>query len=945
MRKNYFFIYLILFITPLISNSQTTVKFQSFESGSDDWNYTITPATYNISGDVWALVSSLGGSVNGPQDGSIFWGMRDLDNTNGGGSFNHTIAFDNVDISSSTGVNISFYYITDGFDSTDNISVEIFHDDVSQGVTDLNKNTDTWTEFTASVPDTVNNVRVTIIASQNGGTDYAGVDNFRITEASTNPSVSFDNSTSNINETNSTVNTLIPVTFNNYSSDVTVGITVDPSSSAQAGDYTLNTNSLSFTGNGTQNISLDINNDADFINETVILNLTVSSGSADIITSQHTVTINDDDIPLVINEIHADPDATNGDANGDGTVNTSQDEFIEIYNISGSDLDISGWVVADAVNDRHTFPSNTIIPANESIVVFGGGTPVTVPGLVQTSSSSTLGLNNGGDSIIIKNDTGITIISESYGSEGGNNQSIARNDDLVGTFIQHSNIVSNPVLFSPGRDNTDNTPFSSSIKWTGVTNNDWNTATNWLGGVVPSGSSDVIIPAGLTNYPTASSFIFVNSITFESGTSLLFNSFVNGQITYNRNVTSNWHLVASPIDNETINNLISNNDFSTGTSTNIGIGLYDNNNATTPWQYQNNSSTGALTSGTGISVKLNTSPMVFKGNMYTGSDLIPITTGSRTDFNLIGNRYTAYLDSNAFLTNITNTPALAEQTIWLWDGTQYVTKNLAESIKIAPTQAFFIRAAINTNVALNPAMLSHNSTDTFLRQTPKSSFELFVNNGETEGSTKVFYIDGKTKGFDNGYDSRIFEGVNQKFAVFTELLNNNDGRKLAIQTLPNNNHETMIIPVGLTAEAGEEIIFSIKENNLLSGINIYLEDRVNNTFVNLSENNHKVTLKEASNGTGQYYIHATSSRLSNEEITNNFNNVSIYKSASQELTVTGLQGKASVKVFSILGKEINNTIINSNGKSKINLPKLSSGVYIVRLSSDLGKLTKKIILE
>ena len=138
---------------------------------------------------------------------------------------------------------------------------------------------------------------------------------------------------------------------------------------------------------------------------------------------------------------------------------------------------------------------------------------------------------------------------------------------------------------------------------------------------------------------------------------------------------------------------------------------------------------------------------------------------------------------------------------------------------------------------------------------------------------------------------------------------------------------------------------SVASSNLPTGVEVYLEDRINNTFVNLSEGSHKIKTTSATSGTGQYYLHTTAKRLSNEDIVNNFKNVSIYKSASQELTVTGLQGKASIKVFSILGKEVNNTVINSNGNSKINIPNLSSGVYIVKLSSDLGKLTKKIILE
>ncbi len=77
---------------------------------------------------------------------------------------------------------------------------------------------------------------------------------------------------------------------------------------------------------------------------------------------------------LVINEIFADPLNTSaGDANGDGTGNLLQDEFIELYNDAETAIDLTGWKLADADQDRHTFLQGTIIPAKGSLVVFGGG--------------------------------------------------------------------------------------------------------------------------------------------------------------------------------------------------------------------------------------------------------------------------------------------------------------------------------------------------------------------------------------------------------------------------------------------------------------------------------------------------------------------------------------------------------------------------------------------
>ncbi|SNR17118.1 T9SS type A sorting domain-containing protein [Tenacibaculum jejuense] len=487
---------------------------------------------------------------------------------------------------------------------------------------------------------------------------------------------------------------------------------------------------------------------------------------------------------------------------------------------------------------------------------------------------------------------------------------------------------------------------TNTITWTGNTSNSWTTAGNWDTNTVPTSAANVIIPSGLTNYPTISSAVTVNSIEIASGASLIANTSVTANVTYNRNLpTTNWYLVSAPVSNETQEDIINNpsHNFATGSGSNIGIGAFTNNGAN-PWVYATNTTTGPLVSGAGVSMKLAAAGDVsITGNINTTNVSFPIATGTRNNFNLIGNPYTSFVNSSTFAA--ANTGLLSEETVWLWDGSQYVTYNNMSPIEVAPAQGFFVEAAGSGNVTFSTANQSHQNSDTFLRQVPNPTFELFIQNDSDKRSTKVFYANGKTKGFDNGYDSKMFAGISENFGIFTELLENNQGKKLAIQTLPNSNLETMIVPVGIIANAGEEITFSMSSKNLPTGVEIYLEDKVNNTMINLTERNHTLTLKTALNASGRFYIHTTAKRLSNEDIINNLNNVSIYKSASKEVTISGLQGSGDIKVFSILGKQVGSTSINSNGTSKIELPDLPSGIYIVRLSSEFGKLTRKIILE
>jgi len=157
---------------------------------------------------------------------------------------------------------------------------------------------------------------------------------------------------------------------------------------------------------------------------------------------------------FVINEIHADPHATEGDANGDGTVNTSQDEFVEIVNASGASQDISGWTLSDAVPlVRHVFPPATVVADGCAVVVFGGGTPTGSFGgvVVQTASSGTLGLNNTGDTLTL-NDGAADVATAGYGSEGGNDQSLTLDPDVTGSgFVLHTVATgSGGARFSPG---------------------------------------------------------------------------------------------------------------------------------------------------------------------------------------------------------------------------------------------------------------------------------------------------------------------------------------------------------------------------------------------------------------------------------------------------------------------------------------------------------------
>jgi hypothetical protein len=343
---------------------------------------------------------------------------------------------------------------------------------------------------------------------------------------------------------------------------------------------------------------------------------------------------------------------------------------------------------------------------------------------------------------------------------------------------------------------------------------------------------------------------------------------------------------------------------------------------------------------------------------FTTLSLTDNSSGGGNSFNLMGNPYTSFIaaDNAANTTNnilSVNTDLLTEETIWIWDqsansGTGgYTLYNNTSGFHIAPGQGFFVSAdGSSSTFSITEAMQSHQGSDSFQRLTTRPEIELTLSNGTATRNADIYYLEGTTSGWDNGYDSSIFGGVANEFAIYTHTVANGNGRDLGIQSLPPNNFENMIVPVGVNAEAGTPITIDVSTNNFPSGINIYLEDKQDNTFTLLeADANFSFTPENNLSGIGRFYLHTTSGVLSADDFGIN-NNVSIYTSSNENLRIVGVQnGTATVQLYNILGKEVLKTSFEGNGVNDINLNTIPMGIYIVKLATENGTINRKIIIQ
>ncbi|UAM97917.1 lamin tail domain-containing protein [Polaribacter litorisediminis] len=271
----------------------------------------------------------------------------------------------------------------------------------------------------------------------------------------------------------------------NSSATENITIPVTFTGTASASDYTSTSSSISISsGRNTGTLTISSIQDQEIEGpETIIINIENTSGFLVLGMNEITISLQDDDsdtdndgvldandncpntpgdvnnngcpfLGFLINEVLYDPaSGSAGDANGDGTRDANEDEFIEFFN-SGNQLDISGYTIEDASRLRHTFPEGSIVPRNGVLIVFGGGTPTgSFDGaVVQTASEGLLNMSNSGDFMTIKDTSGNVILTFDVEPLSNNpDESYTRNPDLTGSFEQHSRIdATNRALFSPG---------------------------------------------------------------------------------------------------------------------------------------------------------------------------------------------------------------------------------------------------------------------------------------------------------------------------------------------------------------------------------------------------------------------------------------------------------------------------------------------------------------
>jgi len=387
----------------------------------------------------------------------------------------------------------------------------------------------------------------------------------------------------------------------------------------------------------------------------------------------------------------------------------------------------------------------------------------------------------------------------------------------------------------------------------------------------------------------------------------------------------------------------------------------------------NDSSSELLVSGKGYRSATNTingDPLIFTGSVVTGSVnsvIVNEATGNYPEWNLIGNPYPAYIDVNTFLNHVgtvsgvTNLSLLNDFTAAIYgydadntdaSGSVWTYTNLVEGpTLIAPGQGFFVSSKYSSsNIEFTPDMQVKGSSDDFVQGRTANNNSYFVKlkalTSSKSYSTSFYFHSNGSQGLDKGYDAAVFGGSVPDFSLYSHLVNENEGVPIVIQTLSTDDIENVVVPIGLNANSGEQVTISLGDYNILDNVSVYLEDNVNNSFTELNTADYTFTPNTTLVGTGRFYLHFTTGRLSVND--HSFNELNVYiNQLSRTIVIEGgIVNKTHAIVYDVFGREVIRQYLNpKENRNIINAKTLSSGVYVITLTDGVRKYVQKLILK
>jgi hypothetical protein len=541
--------------------------------------------------------------------------------------------------------------------------------------------------------------------------------------------------------------------------------------------------------------------------------------------------------------------------------------------------------------------------------------------------------------------------------------------------------------------------------WTGNANdNNWFTPGNWNSNAVPDQNAHAIVTAN-TYKPTIDNVTPAQcyDLTIQTGARVTIGT--RGALTVNGNLINNagetglviesgpsdissgtgslkilgttsglatvqrymdpdnkWHLVAAPAI-QSIKSFLDNNfdiPILSEPVSPVTFGMRDYSSANNEWNgcfNEDNSSDFGIGKGYLLrTITPITKVLTFTGTLNSGTINVTLNkTGAATQgWNLVGNPFTSaisinsgsgsnnFIDINvgAFETNFAG--------IYIWNDVTKEYDNINYSnpaVYVQSGQGFFIKAKSDgLSMVFNPSIQVRQNSATLKSGTLyHPQIKLIAKNNNITASTLVEFIEGTTNGLDFGYDAGLFKS-DKRLNIYTRLVEDN-GVNFQLQCLPPTGYNKMVIPIGIDSKSASEIVFTVQLVQLAQDCKVILEDKLTNTFTDLSKDSYKAAIAANTAGTGRFYLH-TGDIVSGLEEQVLPGKLTAYANGNKEIRVIGEVGNDAVAtLFNGLGQVVLTKKLGAGSLNIIGLPNFNSGIYLLNINDKGTSQTIKIMIR
>ena len=286
--------------------------------------------------------------------------------------------------------------------------------------------------------------------------------------------------------------------------------------------------------------------------------------------------------------------------------------------------------------------------------------------------------------------------------------------------------------------------------------------------------------------------------------------------------------------------------------------------------------------------------------------------------------------ADASLVGDSNDPGLTQSI----DGGQILFKNSQRVFKKETDESIFLKASNSK------AKSSTKNTRKDNRQKIRLMFD------SPDGYHRQLLVgvdENASNGFDVGYDALIAEDNKEDMYW---LFNN---AKLLIQAV-NNFNPDQTLPLGVkTNKAGFATIKIDDLENIDSNLDIFIHDIELDVYHNLKSSNYEVYLQKGE-FLDRFEITFTSSEskvsLGIDDIENT--ELQVYFSNEKESIIINnpkLKVITSVSLYNTLGQSIYNFSGDNKNLIEYKTKQIKSGIYIIKVGTEFGKLSKKVLIE